>query len=227
MNLNYSKLKPYKFTLEENEHEYFINIFNSSINEIRFEKQKSSWIKRFLFNSNKIDLKKVSQGSISIDILNKYMKVRKDIIFESVRFKDIRIGTINQDNYESCLDCSCLIHKLLVIIESTYKFRMSTEVLFTQDDGTVIRKEYILGAGDAILLRPHNVVTPVEGGDILEESEDEEESEDNEDESEENEDEEEDDESNKNIKEKNKIKYLIIDIYDKNGSHSLDDKYYY
>jgi len=224
MNLNYSKLKPYKFTLEENEHEYFINLFNSSIKEIKIKNQNTSWLKKLFYEWNKIDLKKVSQGSISIDILNKYMKERKDIIFDSVRFKDIRIGTISENHYDSCLDCSGLIHKLLIIIESKYRFKMSTEVLFTQDDGTVIRKEYTLDAGDAILLRPHNVVTPVEGGDIMDESEDEEESEDNEDESEENED---DDESNKKIKEKNKIKYLIIDIYYKNGSHSLDDKYYY
>ncbi len=269
MYLDYEKLKPFKFELNEAETDYFINLYNNTIKDIQKEKINLNWFQKLYKKNNEIPFYKVKDSSLTVDILNKYMKKNKDIIFDKSRFNKIKIGTINQDNYESCLDSSLLCHKLIIFVENTRTFIMDTEVLFTQDDGTIFKQRHYFDAGEAILLRPHNVITPIYGevendnesesdnenddNDADSESEDDEnvsesdtdkEESENEKKSESDEDnyeykeefvdnnrEEEShkDEDEDNIKKfgKNTIRYITIDITDKEGGFKMDRRYFY
>ena len=263
MYLDYEKLKPFKFELNEAETDFFINLYNNTIKDIQKEKIHLNWFQKLYKKNNEFPFNKVKDSSLTVDILNKYMKKNKDIIFDKSRFNKIKIGTINQDNYESCLDSSLLCHKLIIFVENTRTFIMDTEVLFTQDDGTIFKQRHYFDAGDAILLRPHNVITPIYGevendnesesdDDNDADSEDDEsdndndesdkEESDNEKKSESDEDnyeykeefvdnnrEEESDKDEDNIKKfsKNTIRYITIDITDKEGGFKMDRRYFY
>ena len=268
MHLNYEKLKPFKFELNEAETDYFINLYNNTIKNIQKEKDELNWFQKLFRKNNQIDFNKVKDSNLSIEILNKYMKKNKDIIFDKSRFSKIHIGTVNDNNYESCLDSSLLCHKLLVIVENTRPIIMDSEVLFSQDDGTIFKERHYFDIGDAILLRPHNVITPIYG-EVETESEsesdnedesNEEEDESNEEEDESNEDgdndeesksesasdgddkeseseskeefvdtyiEEKSDEDNINKFSKNTVRYIVIDITDKEGGFKMDRRYFY
>ncbi len=250
MYLNYEKLKPLKFELNEAETDYFINLYNNTIKNIQKEKDELNWFQKLFRKNNQIDFNKVKDSNLSIEILNKYMKKNKDIIFDKSRFSKIHIGTVNDNNYESCLDSSLLCHKLLIIVENTRPIIMDSEVLFSQDDGTVFRARHYFDIGDAILLRPQNVITPIYGvvetesesdddeDDDADENEDdnenvydEEDEDDNENESKEEfvdtYREEKSDEDNINKFSKNTVRYIVIDITDKEGGFKMDRRYFH
>ncbi len=237
MYLNYEKLKPLKFELNEAETDYFINLYNNTIKNIQKEKDELNWFQKLFRKNNQIDFNKVKDSNLSIEILNKYMKKNKDIIFDKSRFSKIHIGTVNDNNYESCLDSSLLCHKLLVIVKNTRPIIMDTEVLFSQDDGTIFKERHYFDIGDAILLRPHNVITPIYG-EVETESDEEDEEDESEsvsdgDESESKEEfvdtyiEEKADEDNINKFSKNTVRYIVIDITDKEGGFKMDRRYFH
>ncbi len=250
MYLNYLKLKPLKFRLDDDELDYFIDLYNNSIKELKIENQNTSWFKKLFKLKNKIDFNKVKNSSKSVEIVNKYMSENNEIKLDKLRFENIKVGRVNEDDYESCLDSTCTIHKLLVIVENTRKFKMDTEVLFCQDDGIVFKKTYNFDAGDAILLKPHNAIRPIydtdetvdyseseEHSNSDEEDSDEENEEDAEvnDESEDADNEEADEENETEEAAKgdngehttNVIKYIIIEINDINRKFKIDNAYFY